>query len=873
PGMGKYRVLVDLMGNKYLGGKTVFYLVDGLWSGSEAVDPPRKFQMAPFNGDWTSSVFVSQDPVALESVCFDFLRTEFKHGNPYSDAPQMDGVDDHLEQAADPSKWPAGITYAPNGDGVPLTSLGVHEHWNNAIDKQYSRNLYPLNGAGIEFVKEEGVSDAVFAVNCGGGSYTDNDGTLYAADKNFTGGTAATTTAAISGTTDQAIYQSERWGNATYTINGVTDGTYAIKFQFAETYWSASNKRVFDVVVGNQTVISKLDIYAQVGKNTAYDITKNVSVTGGTLTISFTNATVDQPKICAFRISKVSESNIGPVANAGSDQIVSINTPVVLDGRGSYDPDNKPSPLTYSWSCLSHNIAINGSNTAQPTFTPTAAGTYTFELMVGDGALIAKDQVVITVTGSGITLPGRIEAENYKAGGENVGYHDLTTGNTGGAYKPNDNVDIEATSDIGGGYNVGWIDANEWLAYDVNVLTAGTYKFTARMASANVGTKTITVTVDGNPLTTISSTTSSGWQAWADALSANVSLTAGNHVVRLTFSGGFNLNYVDITSATPTPGTLQFSSATYTVNENGSNALITLSRANGSEGPVSVNYTTSNGTATAGTDYTTTSGTLTFGAGVTSQTFSVPIIDDQSVEGNETVNLSLSNPTGGATLGSPTSAVLTIIDNDQSGITLPGRIQGEDYMSGGEGVGYHDLTSGNTGGAYKPNDNVDIEPTTDAGGGYNVGWIDATEWLSYNVNVAASGAYSLTARLASGNAGTKTLTMTVDGTTVGTFSFTDASGWQSWKDVAVSNVNLTAGSHVVRLIATTGGFNLNYVDIATQGNIAPVANAGPDFSAGANTLVTLDGYSSTDPDNGPSALTYAWSQVSGPTVSINAPAH
>ncbi|HEX2950806.1 MAG TPA: carbohydrate-binding protein [Armatimonadota bacterium] len=516
---------------------------------------------------------------------------------------------------------------------------------------------------------------------------------------------------------------------------------------------------------------------------------------------------------------------------------------------------------------------MSGANTAQPTFTPSAAGIYTFELMVGDGALIAKDQVVITVIGSGISLPGRIEAENYKAGGENVGYHDLTSGNTGGAYNPNDNVDIEATSDIGGGYNVGWIDANEWLAYDVNIQSAGTYKFTARMASANAGTKTITITVDGNPLTTISSTTSSGWQAWTDAVSANVSLTSGNHVIRFSFSGGFNLNYVDVASVAPNPGALQFSAAAYSVNENGSSVSITVSRVNGSEGSVTVNYATTNGTATAGADYSTTNGTLTFAAGVTSQTFSVPIIDDQSVEGNETVNLTLSNPTGGATLGSPVSAVLTIADNDQSGIALPGRIQAEDYMSGGEGVGYHDLTSGNTGGDYKPSDNVDIEATTDMGGGYNVGWIDASEWLSYNVNVAATGAYSLTARLASGNAGTKTLTMTVDGTTVGTFNFTDASGWQSWNNIVVSNVNLTAGSHVVRLIATTGGFNLNYIDVATQGNIAPIAYAGPDFSAAKNTVVTLDGYNSTDPDNAPSPLTYAWSQVSGPTVSINAPVH
>src|SRR5262249_33442517 len=96
-------------------------------------------------------------------------------------------------------------------------------------------------------------------------------------------------------------------------------------------------------------------------------------------------------------------------------------------------------------------------------------------------------------------------------------------------------------------------------------------------------------------------------------------------------------------------------------------ATITVTRTGGSNVPVSVNYATSNGTATAGSDYTATSGTLSFGIGETSKTFTVPILDDTLVEGNETVNLSLSNPTGGATLGSQTTATLTIVEDDTSG--------------------------------------------------------------------------------------------------------------------------------------------------------------------------------------------------------------
>jgi hypothetical protein len=149
-GMGLYRVQVDIMGHEILGRKNLFYLLDGLWAGSEAVDPPNKWSMRPFNNDWTSSIFASQDPVAIESVAFDFLKEEYFLGNPYGSYPQMDGVDDYLHQAADPGSWPPSIQYDPENDGTVLTSLGVHEHWSNATDKQYSRNLE--TGNGIELV-------------------------------------------------------------------------------------------------------------------------------------------------------------------------------------------------------------------------------------------------------------------------------------------------------------------------------------------------------------------------------------------------------------------------------------------------------------------------------------------------------------------------------------------------------------------------------------------------------------------------------------------------------------------------------------------------------------------------------------------------
>lgn len=155
-GYNKYRVLVDLLSHKKLGGNAMLFVIDGLWGGAGANLKPVKFKIAPFNNDWPSSIFMSQDPIALESVCYDFLKAEFtsdKHAETY---PQMEGVDDHLHQATDSSNWPAGIRYDPENDGNVIGSLGVHEHWDNTVNQNYSRNLG--TGSGIELVKLQSVT-------------------------------------------------------------------------------------------------------------------------------------------------------------------------------------------------------------------------------------------------------------------------------------------------------------------------------------------------------------------------------------------------------------------------------------------------------------------------------------------------------------------------------------------------------------------------------------------------------------------------------------------------------------------------------------------------------------------------------------------
>ncbi len=116
---------------------------------------------------------------------------------------------------------------------------------------------------------------------------------------------------------------------------------------------------------------------------------------------------------------------------------------------------------------------------------------------------------------------------------------------------------------------------------------------------------------------------------------------------------------------------ISFDANTYNVSEDGTTASIIISRTGDIGEAVTVDFATNDGTATAGSDYTATTQTVTFAANQSSATVTIPISDDSAVESDETVSLSLSNPSNGATLGARSDVVLTISDNDTSN-TPPG---------------------------------------------------------------------------------------------------------------------------------------------------------------------------------------------------------
>ena len=291
----------------------------------------------------------------------------------------------------------------------------------------------------------------------------------------------------------------------------------------------------------------------------------------------------------------------------------------------------------------------------------------------------------IIIFSSTFTLtPVKIEAENYD------NFFDSTSGNSGGAYR-NDNVDIEPTTDVGGGFNVGWIEEREWLTYNVNIPNNGLYYAVARVASKSDRAHRLDISLNGQS-TSLNFGATGDWQSWADVIGGVFNLTAGSQTLRLDMGSRlFNINYIELK---PVLGSLS------------SNRV---------------------------------------------------------------------------------------------------RIQAEDYNN------FFDTTSGNTGRAYR-NDNVDIESTTDIGGGFNVGWIDEGEWLTYNVNIPESGSYQIVARIASKSDQLHELDVSLNGETR-TVNFDATGDWQSWSDAIGGVINLNAGSQTLRLDMGTDLFNINYIDL------------------------------------------------------------
>ena len=177
------------------------------------------------------------------------------------------------------------------------------------------------------------------------------------------------------------------------------------------------------------------------------------------------------------------------------------------------DQNNNPIEAPIRWAASSGTISNAGL------FRGTTAGTVTVTASSGD--ISGTATVTVNAVNSGVTVPARLEAEDY-------------TSMSG--------VQLEATTDTDGGQNVGWIEAGDWLEYEINVPASGSYTLNYRVASETTG-GSIAFSVDGANQATTSFGATGGWQIW-ETVSETVSLAAGSHIIRLTAStGGWNINW------------------------------------------------------------------------------------------------------------------------------------------------------------------------------------------------------------------------------------------------------------------------------------------------------------------------------------------
>ncbi|MDB6068165.1 MAG: C-terminal target protein [Pedosphaera sp.] len=434
------------------------------------------------------------------------------------------------------------------------------------------------------------------------------------------------------------------------------------------------------------------------------------------------------------------------------------------------------------------------------------------------------------------SLPGKVQSEDFDDGGEGVGYHDLDASNNGGQYRST-GVDIESTSDGGGGYDVAWTGAGEWLKYSVNVSPAGRYTLSTRVASATGG-GTFHIEFNGVDKTgPLLMPNTGGAQAWQSMNISNVLLDAGPQAMRLV---------MDTNDASGTVGSFNYVQAILTLSNSPPTVALT--------GPTDQATFSSPATITVSATAADPGGSVNrvdfFGSGFSIGTASnAPYTINWSnvTAGNYLLTARATDNIGSATVSAPRTIKVINGETAFSGFpsTVPGIIQAEDFDNGGEGVAYHDNDAPNNGGKYR-NTAVDIENVTDTGGGYDVGWTDAGEWLKYTFNATVDGLYTLQIRTASNGDG-GVFHVEFDGVNrTGPITNLNSGGWQTWRNLTKNNIGLTSGLHVMRLVMETIGANgtignFNYFTLA-----ATVTNSPPSlihrwsFSESAGMTTTAD---------------------------------
>lgn len=213
--------------------------------------------------------------------------------------------------AQDPQRWMYIGTYKTTGD----TTLRIT--WQNSAAATQTRiRKMPTPAEAFQWITAASATPTPTptpgtsaSINAGGPQFTASDGT-YTADSYFSGGSTFSNTKAIANTTDDTLYNTERYGNPFSYDVPIQNGNYTVTLKFAETFLTGPNQRIFSVSAEGATVLSNIDIYAAAGADSAYDRTFPVTVSDGTLNLTF-SASVENAKVNAIKVVPASS---GPIA-------------------------------------------------------------------------------------------------------------------------------------------------------------------------------------------------------------------------------------------------------------------------------------------------------------------------------------------------------------------------------------------------------------------------------------------------------------------------------------------------------------------------------------------------------------------------------
>jgi hypothetical protein len=342
--------------------------------------------------------------------------------------------------------------------------------------------------------------------------------------------------------------------------------------------------------------------------------------------------------------------------------------------------------------------------------------------------------------GTAAPVPGTVQAENYDTGGQGVAYNVSSVNGTGNSYRA-DGVDLESTSDTGGGYNLGWTSGGQWQRYTVNVAAAGTYTVGLRVAAPSAVTDGFHLSnASGTNLTgNVTVAATGGWQTWA-TVTAQATLPAGQQVLTLNQdNGGWNLNYVQFTATSGGAATLA---------ANPSSLTFAAQAPNTTSAPQTVTVTNT-GTATA-------SGTTVAASGDFSQTNTCGT--SLAANASCTVSVTFRPTTSGARAGS--LSITSSASNSPTTVALSGT---------GTGTVTTNLAAGKPTGESSHTDVYPSSNVTD--GNQSTYWESANnafpQWVQVDLGSAQSAARVVLELPATWGARTETLSLTgsTDGST------------------------------------------------------------------------------------------------------------